>query len=98
LTIDLALTAASRDHSSDMKTHKFFSHTSPVPGKTSPGDRARNFNASWSAENIFMGSTDGTVAHRAWFHSPGHHRNLLGDHRRVGVGRHGVYFTQMFGR
>ena len=98
LSIDFALTAAARDHSSDMRTHKFFSHTSPLPGKKSPGDRARNFGASWSGENIFMGNADGLVAHRAWFHSPGHHRNLLGKHGRVGVGRDGVYFTQMFGR
>lgn len=97
LTIDLTLTAVARDHSSDMQTHKFFSHNSPVPGKATPADRARNFGVSWSGENIFMGSTDGLAAHRAWFHSPGHHRNLLGNHGRVGVGRTGVYFTQMFG-
>lgn len=45
-----------------------------------------------------MGSPDGKVANQAWFHSPGHFKNMLGDHQRVGVGRSGVYFTEEFGK
>ena len=56
--------------------------------RTKPDNRA----------NIFAGSQDGHVANQAWFHSPGHHTNMLANHARVGVGRTGRHFTQMFGR
>ena len=98
LVIDLKLAAAARDHSKDMEEKKFFAHESPVPGKTTPWDRAARFGTSASAENIFMGSPDGKAANQAWFHSPGHFKNMLGDHQRVGVGRSGVYFTEEFGK
>ncbi len=94
----LKLAAAARDHSRDMKRLKFFSHTSPVPGKRSFFDRAKRFGVRASSENIYTGRADGLIAHTGWFHSPGHHRNMLGRHTRIGVGRSGVYFTQMFGR
>jgi len=98
LSIDLKLSAAARDHSSDMETLKFFSHSSPVSGKASPWDRAKRFGTSASAENIYTGAQDGNAANLGWFHSPPHHKNMMGNHKRVGVGRSGRYFTQMFGR
>ena len=48
-------------------------------------------------ENIYMGSNATVDALRGWFLSPGHHKNMLAKHARVGVGRHGVFFTEMFG-
>jgi uncharacterized protein YkwD len=98
LMIDLKLCDAGRDHSRDMETLKFFAHQSPVAGKTTPWDRAKRFGTTASAENIVMGYHDGKAANMAWFHSPGHHKNMLGNHVRVGVGRSGVYFTEMFGK
>ncbi|MCS7304771.1 MAG: CAP domain-containing protein, partial [Thermoguttaceae bacterium] len=97
LMIDLKLCQAARDHSQDMQNLKFFSHESPVPGKKTPWDRAKRFGTTASAENIAAGQPDGRAANLAWFHSPGHHRNMLGNHRRVGVGRAGGFFTEMFG-
>lgn len=97
LAVDLKLVAAARDHSNDMRTLGFFSHNSPVPGKQSCRDRAKRFGTTASSENIFRGGHDGKAANLAWFHSPGHHKNMLGKHKRVGVGRAGVYFTQTFG-
>lgn len=97
LQIAAPLTAAARDHSADMEKLKFFSHESPVSGKKSPGDRAQRFGSSYSAENIAMGTIDGTAANLMWWHSPGHHKNMLGSHSRVGVGRSGIYWTEMFG-
>lgn len=97
LAIDLKLVAAARDHSSDMQRLGFFSHDSPLPGKGSFGDRAKRLGTTASAENIYRGAHDGQTANQAWFHSPGHHKNMLGRHKRVGVGRAGSYFTQMFG-
>lgn len=96
--IDLKLCAAARDHSNDMMTLKFFAHESPVAGKKTPWDRAARFGTSASAENIAMGYPDGQAANLGWFHSPGHHKNMLGNHTRVGLGRAGAYYTQMFGR
>ncbi|MDX1963752.1 MAG: CAP domain-containing protein [Pirellulales bacterium] len=97
LEIDPALVAASRDHSQDMRELKFFAHESPVTGKKTPWDRAVNFKTTADGENIFMGSPLGNEAHLAWFHSPGHFKNQLGDHRRIGVGKSVAHWTQMFG-
>ena len=98
LAIDLNLCAAARDHSTDMDKQGFFSHDSPVEGKKTPWDRAKRFGATASAENIYKGSKSGKGANDGWFHSPGHHRNQMGNHTRVGVGRSGGLFTQMFGK
>jgi len=97
VAIDLKLCAASRDHSKDMHDENFFSHTSPLPGKKSPWDRARRFGTRASAENIAAGMNSGVKAIRGWWHSPGHFRNMLGNHRRVGLGHHEKKWTQMFG-
>ena len=97
LAIDLALCEAAREHSQDMERLKFFSHQSPVPGKTTPADRAKLAGTTASGENIYAGQRSGKSAHEGWFHSPGHHKNQMGNFSRVGVGRSGTYFTQMFG-
>ena len=98
LQIDLGLTTAARGHSADMERLSFFSHDSPVPGKATPWDRARLAGTSASGETIAMGCIDGAVANEMWWHSPGHHRNMLGDHARVGVGRSGKHWTELFGK
>ncbi|RCL37261.1 MAG: CAP domain-containing protein [Verrucomicrobia bacterium] len=99
LVLDPKLCEASRGHSEDMATLNFFSHTSPVKGKESFGQRAALCGASSSGENIFMGSTKPSSANRGWFRSPGHHKNMFSPgHRRVGLGNYGSHWTQMFGR
>ena len=51
------------------------------------------------AENIAMGYHDGRAVNEGWFHSPGHHKNMLtADHVRIGVGRSGVYYSEEFGK
>jgi hypothetical protein len=97
VAIDPKLCNASRDHSKDMVEHGFFAHASPVPGKESFGQRAALAGTSASAENIAAGQQNGAGAIRAWWYSPGHHRNMMGGHRRVGLGQHGSHWTQMFG-
>ncbi|MDO4570781.1 MAG: CAP domain-containing protein [Planctomycetia bacterium] len=96
--IDILLVFASRGHSNDMRRHGFFSHNSPIGGKGSFTMRARQHGASASAENIYMGSSNGMAANSAWINSSGHRANMLGGFSRVGVGRSGGHFTQMFGR
>ena len=99
VVIDFKLCESCRDHSKDMETKKFFAHESPVPGKTTPWDRAKRCGTTACAENISMGYHDGNAANQGWFHSPGHHKNmLLSDVLRIGVGRSGGYYTEAFGR
>mgnify|MGYP000604466334 CR=1 FL=1 len=99
LVLDPKLCEAARDHSKDMKEQGFFAHESPVPGKKTPWDRAGNFGTTSSGENIYMGSPDPHAANLGWFYSPGHHKNMFNPgQKRIGLGRHGGHWTQMFGR
>ena len=95
--VDPRLADAARDHSKDMATLGFFSHTSPVKGKERFGQRAANFGTSASAENIAAGQSTGHGAIRAWWYSPGHHKNMLGGGSRTALGRHESHWTQLFG-
>lgn len=95
--IDPKLGDAARDHSDDMVRLSFFDHSSPVPGKRSFADRASRFGTSASSENIATGHDTGESAIRGWWYSPGHHRNMLGNHVRTGLGRSGTMWTQLFG-
>ena len=97
LAIDLKLCEAARDHSGDMRVLGFFAHESPVEGKKTPWDRAARFGTSCSAENIAAGQSTGPDANIGWWYSPGHHKNMLGGHARIGLGRSDTFWTQMFG-
>ena len=97
LRLDPLLCLAGRDHCKDMIALDFFAHESPVEGKESPGKRAALAGTSASSENIAMGQPDAPRVIRAWWHSPGHHKNLLGNHARAGLGRQDDHWTQMFG-
>ncbi len=95
--VDPKLCDAGRDHSKDMKELDFFAHESPVEGKKTPGDRAARFGTSAGAENIAMGMNTPVSAIMAWWHSPGHHKNMLGGAERIGLGHFEGYWTEMFG-
>jgi uncharacterized protein YkwD len=95
--IDVKLCEAGRDHSKDMATLGFFAHESPVEGKTTPWMRAERFGTTAGSENIAAGQATGPAAIRAWWYSPGHHKNMLGGGARTGLGRHGSHWTQLFG-
>ncbi len=97
LAIDPLLVLCARDHAGDMQKYNFFSHESPVPNKKTFGDRASLFKTSAGGENIAAGTSDGLGANRMWWHSPGHHKNMLGNYKRVGVGRAGKLWTEMLG-
>lgn len=98
LLIDPKLVAAARMHSSDMQQNDFFSHESPLEGKKTFMDRAKIHDTSASGENIFLGALSAQDAIMGWFHSPGHHKIMLGDFDRQGLGKSGAYWTHMFGR
>lgn len=98
LSIDSKLCDASRGHSEDMNKNNFFAHESPIAGKKTPWDRAANEGTKASGENIYMGSTSPASANKGWFYSPGHHKNMFkASHNRIGLGRYGSHWTQMFG-
>ena len=96
MRIDLRLSAAARDHSKDMDRLKFFSHESPVKGKSTPGQRASRQGTSCTGECI-AGSKSGPGAIRMWFFSPGHHKIIMSNASRVGLGGHGGKWTLMVG-
>lgn len=98
LLYDAKLCAAARGHSGDMQSHDFFAHESPVEGKKTPWDRARLAGTTASGENIYKGSSVSNDALKAWFLSPGHHKNMFSESaRRQGLGHEGQFWTQMFG-
>jgi uncharacterized protein YkwD len=98
LALDVKLCAASRDHSKDMQEFNFFDHVSPVPGKEEPWDRAKLHGTTASSENIYQGGERGEDAIEGWWHSPGHHANMMAaGPRRVGMGKHEGFWTQLFG-
>lgn len=95
--VDLGLVKACRVHSEDMCTKGFFAHESPVAGRETPWKRAQAAGTSAGAENIAVGTESGPGAIQMWWHSPGHHKNMLGDHKRIGLGRYERHWTQLFG-
>jgi hypothetical protein len=103
---DGRLGIAARDHSRDMVTRRYFSHTSPEGSTPSNRAQARGYPGG-AAENI-ASSSQGTAisVFRAWRGSPGHNSNILGSYLATGIGiwpgfatgGAGVTATQMFGR
>ena len=98
LAIDPKLCSAARGHSKDMHDNHYFSHDSPTPGQRTPWDRARAAGTSASAENIAEGAGTPEGANELWWHSPGHHVNMMGAHHRIGLGHDHEMWTQMFGQ
>jgi uncharacterized protein YkwD len=98
LRMDERLLRAARKHSKSMVELGFFDHTSPVKGMETPEKRVAAEGANYSAENIAFGSASGEGAFDQWYNSSGHHRNIVGDHLSIGVGRHETHWTQNFGR
>ncbi len=86
LDCEPAGTTAARLHSEDMCDHRYFSHTGR--DGSSAGDRLRRAGARFGGwgENIAYGQRDAAEVHRTWMNSPGHHANIMGRYRRIGVG------------
>jgi uncharacterized protein YkwD len=94
LRMNPRLSQAATEHSSDMVSHDYFSHT--APGDVTFVDRIRASGylsglRSWTiGENILWGTTTlGTpaAAMQGWMNSPGHRENILTPtFREVGIG------------
>ena len=94
LILDNCLVRTTQKYADLMDKENHYSHTGPN-GK-SPWTRAREEGCSSDGENIAAGYT--TVAHalNGWMHSPGHCKNIMGYHTRMGIGESGNYWVQMF--
>lgn len=85
--IEERLNVASRKHSREMVDLGYFGHVSPVARNRTPGDRVRlEGYGGGVGENCLGGRCDGRAAFEAWYHSPGHHRNLVSGGIHLGVG------------
>jgi uncharacterized protein YkwD len=89
-----ALVQAARKHSQCMRENNFFSHHCPIHGNLQARGRAEGTRI--SGENIARGQRSAYQAFYSWYNSSGHHRNLLGKFRFLGVGVSGAYWTQDF--
>jgi uncharacterized protein YkwD len=106
LTMNAALRTAARDHSVDMATHNYFSHTS-YDGRTFSQrlSSAGYTGASPWGENIAAGQASPAAVVNGWMGSAGHCANIMNpSFRAIGVGyayraasNYGHYWTQDFG-
>ncbi len=89
---------AARKHSQEMESLNYFAHESPTKGLRTPGERcsAEGYGGGVS-ENIEVGTSTGTDSFWGWYNSSGHHRNMLGAHTQIGLGKSGKYWTENFG-
>jgi len=85
---DSRVAAIALDHSADMVSRHFFSHTNP--DKKGPSERLQESKLVFSsaAENLVRCAKTAREAFDAWLRSPGHRKNML-DNRftQHGVGR-----------
>ena len=110
VTLDLQLADAAQNHSDDMASDDFFSHTgadgsTPV---TRIADRGYDYAA--AGENIAAGQTRAEQVVEGWMNSPGHRANILNESfTEIGIGytylandtgsvNYNHYWTQVFGK
>lgn len=99
LKLDPLLCQACVGHSRDMIKFKFFSHRSPVAGKTGFWQRAIIYGTNARSENIAKGQPTPQLVMSAWMKSSGHRNNIMDPSvTRMGIGWVGMYWTQLFGQ
>lgn len=99
LAYDNQLEAAIQGHCLHMAEHPFFDHNAPEGPVSSPWTRAELCGTSAGGENIANGQSSPSAVMASWTGSSGHNANMLsGDFKRVGIGRSGSYWGQIFGR
>jgi uncharacterized protein YkwD len=97
------LASAAQAHSTDMRDHGYFSHTS-LDGRTAfDRIKAAGYSYRQAAENIAAGQPTAAAVVKAWMGSSGHRANILNcGLKDLGVGyarggSYGHYWTQDFG-
>ncbi|WP_202709037.1 CAP domain-containing protein [Sporosalibacterium faouarense] len=96
LKIDPDLTRIAQLKSQDMYDNSYFSHESPVFGKTSSLIRKQGIRYYSYGENI--GRTYSVYrAHNGFMNSPGHKANIMNpNYTHIGLGIVGNYYTEVF--
>lgn len=92
------LAKAGYDHSVDMKTNNYFSHTG-LDG-SDPGQRITAAGYTWHSygENIANGFANEQDVMNGWLNSEGHCKNIMNaGFKDMGAGRSDGYWTQVFG-
>jgi uncharacterized protein YkwD len=98
LVYDSALESAIQGHCMHMSLHDFFSHNAPESAVSSPWDRASMCGVDAHGENIAWGYDTAQEVMSGWKWSPGHNGNMLNSKfKRVGIGKYGTYWGQLFG-
>lgn len=104
LTLNSQLAQAAQNHTNDMVSKSYFSHTSPSGGTMTSRVNATGYKYSAIGENIAAGSGTATATMTQWMNSPGHRANILNPKfRELGVGyaqsndQYRYYWTQVFG-
>jgi len=99
LALNELILQAARSHSDWMTRTGVFSHFEDTDERRTPGDRmAQAGYDRGSGENIHAGAGSPMGAHNGWYHSSGHHRNMLApSHTEMATGQVGRYWTQNFG-
>lgn len=97
LSLNSALTDAALRHANDMTANNFFDHTGS--DCSTPAQRISDAGYLWSlaGENIASGFTTPTAVVDAWWASPGHKANILGNYTHMGLARVGDIWVQTFG-
>lgn len=99
LTWNDSLARAAEDHSLDMSTNKFLSHSS-TDGRN-PGDRIRGTGYQWDAyaENIAKDETTQQEVMDLWLNSENHCKNIMkANVTEMGAGKTGEYWVQVFAK
>jgi uncharacterized protein YkwD len=99
------LVSAARYHAQDMAEDRYFDHHThdrideELVLACNWSDRVRAYYTGWAGlgENIACGYTSPENAMNAWMRSEGHHDNLLGNYREIGIGYYDLYWVQNFG-
>ncbi len=104
LTLNNQLGQAAQNHTNDMVSKSYFSHTSPSGGTMTSRVNATGYVYSTIGENIAAGSSTANTTMTQWMNSPGHRANILNPKfRELGVGyapsndQYRYYWTQVFG-
>ncbi len=93
------LEKAATNHSADMNTNDYFSHTSK-DGRTL-GQRVTAVGYVWRGlgENIAKGYANEEAVIQGWKNSAGHCENIMSvDMKEMGLGKSGDYWTQVLGK
>ena len=96
LRLDEDLSRGCRDHSTDMVTNGYFSHTGLTSETRTFTIRARRagFNGNPSGECIFAGNPAAAAAHKAWWYSDGHRLIMYAPGPgTLGLGTSGNHWT-----